>query len=139
VVVPSTPPFPPTPGRWAVAFAALAAGVAACRTPLPVPEPVPAAAVERCNGVDDDADGEIDDGTVEQGNACATGLPGVCAGGTTQCIGGAVLCVQDVAEAEEICNGMDDDCDGAADPDRDGDGRPDCRVVPLLTDPRVRP
>ena len=48
---------------------------------------------------------------------CDTGQPGICAAGTTACVGGTLSCVQDnPGEPLEICgNGLDDDCDGQDD------------------------
>lgn len=69
-----------------------------------------AAAPERCNGVDDDGDGRVDEGIapIRCGlGSCAREVPG-CADGTS---GG---CEPGPGSAE-ICNGLDDDCDGASD------------------------
>jgi len=71
------------------------------------------AAVESCNGADDDCDGLVDeDFTCELGSTgpCTVGA---CAG-TRTCVAGCVwgACV---ASAVEACNGLDDDCDGATD------------------------
>jgi hypothetical protein len=50
------------------------------------------------------------------GKPCATGMPGVCAGGTTQCIAGdSIVCKPDVAAKDEICDGLDNNCDGVVD------------------------
>jgi MYXO-CTERM domain-containing protein len=54
---------------------------------------------------------------------CDTGMPGVCAGGTTQCSSGGmnISCVSNIKPSSEICNGLDDDCDGTVDnPDAPG-------------------
>jgi hypothetical protein len=54
---------------------------------------------------------------------CDTGMPGVCAGGTTQCsMGGmSISCVPNIKPSAETCNGLDDDCDGVVDnPDAPG-------------------
>ncbi len=72
---------------------------------------------ERCNGLDDDCDGGADDG-LGRGGGCVAGV-GACAGeGELGCDGaGEVVCdavAADVA-AEEICNDIDDDCDGITD------------------------
>jgi hypothetical protein len=42
----------------------------------------------------------------------ATGQPGVCVTGTLRCQGGGLVCVRDVNPTLEICNGLDDNCDG---------------------------
>ncbi len=66
---------------------------------------------ETCNGMDDDCDGAVDELPLPGiGGAC-----GMCGRGTNQCIAGAPMCVGDVSPATEVCNGMDDDCDGMID------------------------
>ncbi len=80
---------------------------------------------EVCNGADDDCDGSIDEGGVcnppecTAGNtqSCNTGLLGICSIGTKTCDqdGFWGSCVQTNSSSEEICNGADDDCDGAID------------------------
>ena len=82
--------------------------------------------VETCNGLDDDCDGEIDEGVPYQGTP--VGGPcvgqGACAGapGVVQCnldLGEAVCSVgpggTQSLVATEVCNGLDDDCDGTTD------------------------
>ncbi|HEX2676248.1 MAG TPA: MopE-related protein, partial [Polyangiales bacterium] len=82
------------------------------------------AAAELCNGKDDDCNGLIDDGvTTEVGLPCdgpasgaSTGADqGECAPGKTACLNGAIQCTSYVGPADEVCNGKDDDCDGASD------------------------
>jgi hypothetical protein len=76
------------------------------------------AAGERCNGMDDDCDGGIDEGNPEGGTACPLSeLEGVCATGATVCENSLLVCTQTVFPSAETCNGLDDDCDGATDED----------------------
>jgi len=49
------------------------------------------------------------------GGACQTGAPGVCADGTMQCQSGQLTCVQSTPASGEVCDGLDNDCDGAVD------------------------
>lgn len=78
---------------------------------------------EICNNEDDDCDGLTDEdfsavdlaggGTVAVGQPCGTGA---CSGGTVQCqtIVTAV-CTTSSAAKPELCNAIDDDCNGATD------------------------
>ena len=75
---------------------------------------------EVCNGLDDNCNGQIDEGFGggdEPGAApaCATGLAGVCALGGTACTDGAIECEPRQAPGQERCNLVDDDCDGQVD------------------------
>lgn len=49
------------------------------------------------------------------GEACDTGLPGICATGVMQCHDGLLACMGQSAPGAESCNGVDDDCDGQVD------------------------
>ena len=78
---------------------------------------------EACNGVDDDCDGVIDPGCAcEDGErrACGSAI-GACIEGTQVCFRGAWgECEGGVtAEARELCDGVDEDCDGDVDEDAD--------------------
>ncbi|MBK7861785.1 MAG: hypothetical protein IPJ65_24850 [Archangiaceae bacterium] len=74
-----------------------------------------APADEQCNGADDDCDGVLDD-LADAGEACVGGL-GVCtAPGAFACVDGGWACVSDGEKpSPELCNGLDDDCDGWVD------------------------
>ncbi len=96
------------PGRCALGVDDCVGGAAVCARASDPGE-------EQCNGLDDDCDGSTDEFSAEAGTACATGLFGACAAGTRICEGGQARCVPDVAPAVEVCNGEDDDCDGATD------------------------
>jgi hypothetical protein len=73
---------------------------------------------EACNGLDDDCDGQIDEDNPGGGGSCVTGLSGVCAMGTKVCHDGAITCDADAQATPEVCDGQDNDCNGAVD---DGD------------------
>lgn len=90
-------------------------------------------ATEICNDTDDNCNGQTDEGFSGLGNACSNG--------TGACLAlGMVVCTQDGigsmcnavpgTPTAEVCNGIDDDCDGVVDNgvlniyyrDADGDG-----------------
>ena len=53
------------------------------------------------------------------GAPCDTGMPGVCAPGLTECVSGMTLrCVPQVPSSMEVCDALDNDCNGEID---DGD------------------
>ena len=77
---------------------------------------------EECNGMDDDCDGETDE-EVEylicfNGPEGKEGL-GICESGRKKCVNGEYTedCEGEVLRIEELCNGIDDDCDGEIDED----------------------
>ncbi len=94
---------------------------------------------ETCNGVDDDCNGIVDDNPTDVGMACTTNCPtpnscvssgncspyqissntngcyGVCSSGQVVCDQGQKQCIHPAQTSTEVCNGLDDNCDGRID------------------------
>ncbi len=80
--------------------------------------PIVKPTAETCDTLDNDCDGEVDEGSVPAGEqSCTTGKAGVCGPGTNTCVNGRVRCVQNVQPGPEICNGLDDNCNNQIDDD----------------------
>jgi len=80
-------------------------------------------ATEKCNGVDDDCDAQMDEGytvkdydgsTKKLGETCGTG---VCANGKVECLinGSAAVCSSSAMADSETCDEKDNNCDGKTD------------------------
>ncbi len=70
-----------------------------------------------CNGEDDDCDGLVDNDDTDLvgvGAPCGTD-EGVCTSGTINCVDGEPVCEGEAGGDDEVCNGLDDDCNGKVD------------------------
>jgi hypothetical protein len=76
-------------------------------------DPLDGAQPEVCNGQDDDCDGDIDDGLGDAGQECGVGQ---CEHSVSGCEGGLIPpCDPFEGATPEVCDDVDNDCDGATD------------------------
>ncbi|MBW2525133.1 MAG: hypothetical protein JRI23_13200 [Deltaproteobacteria bacterium] len=78
--------------------------------------------VEVCDGKDNNCDGNVDEGNPDGGNACVTSQPGVCAQGIYVCTAGNLECAPAQPPSSEVCDGLDNNCDGTVDEGNPGGG-----------------
>ena len=75
--------------------------------------------VEACDGLDNDCNGTVDDNLAPSpcyGGPAGTAGMGVCRGGNQICANGQLgACVGQILPGDELCDGLDNDCNGAPD------------------------
>jgi len=74
---------------------------------------------ESCDGYDNDCDGLIDEDPVElqtlHQRVCGYNDRGLCSYGMNYCVGGDIKCFDAVMPENEVCNDLDDNCNGIVD------------------------
>ncbi len=73
---------------------------------------------EKCNGRDDDCDGQVDESWPNLNKKCQVGIGGCISTGVWRCKpdGSGITCTaKPRGPTKEVCNGQDDDCDGKID------------------------
>ncbi|MDP6947312.1 MAG: hypothetical protein QF464_24400, partial [Myxococcota bacterium] len=71
---------------------------------------------EACNDLDDDCDNAVDEDFADKHTPCDGEDDDQCANGAWLCGPAGLVCIGDGPSLPDVCNGVDDDCDGVTDP-----------------------
>ena len=97
-------------------------GVLACQRGALICNELVQASPEICNGLDDNCNNQADEADPGGGGACNTGLLGQCAVGTAHCRNARLGCFQNQQPSAELCDGIDNNCNGQNDEGNPGGG-----------------
>ena len=121
--VPPTPCVPPgqPPGLVFGGNSQCQQGTQACGSNQCVGFVGPSAEV--CDGIDNDCDGVVDDNVFGVGLPCGLNQA-PCTPGVTACVNGALVCQGGTGPQPEVCDGIDNNCNGVVDDPPLADGPP---------------
>ncbi len=91
-------------------------GATACVNAIVVCDDTTDSTIDICNGLDDDCDAASADGSEDPQNgvSCDGADSDLCIEGATTCVNATLACSDTTGSTIDICNGLDDDCDGAS-------------------------
>lgn len=87
---------------------------------------------ELCNNIDENCNNLKDDGSVDVGGDCVDAGKGECNGGRITCVAGAKVCQSINVPKPDVCDSLDNDCDGVTDEQPECGGAPSFRTGPVV-------